>query len=90
MDGRHKEIIAFYTEMSFSLHPERGRFDSAYPATLPIASLHAPCPAAPTAATRNQYFVPLDRPFTDALALVDSPARVHAAVEFAFVVCSIT
>ena len=40
-------------------------------------SLHGPCPAAPIAATRNQYFVPLVRPLSVALLFVDTPPIVQ-------------
>src|SRR5438105_15844026 len=50
-----------------------------HPTTAVTASLHSPCPAALTAAARNQYRVPLVRPSTNALALVDIPVRVQDA-----------
>ena len=42
--------------------------------TLELADDHAPCPTAFTAATRNVYPVPFDKPVTVALAAVDVPS----------------
>src|SRR5258706_5317545 len=64
----------------FILHFALCNLHLTYGAYFDTSALQAPWPAAPTAATRNQYFVPLVMVLTSPLDLVLVNAAIHTNV----------